>query len=308
MRHRYHSNGKLLISGEYLVARGGKALVVPVKLGMWMEVALRESQNGRYINWNARVMDRDWFNARISMPEMIVSDTSDDGIAGRLAEILKAVDELNKELMHARCEYDIKTHTEFDQAWGLGSSSALIANLAQWAGIDPFELFFRVSGGSGYDVAAALARGPIVYSAVDRQVRISPVLFLPSFRDHLWFAYLGNKQDTNQSLGQFNLHITTDEFDTGFMNSLTHSLLHASSLHDFMHYMHEHEIFLSQLLGERPVKDEKFHDFKGEIKSLGAWGGDFIMIASENSPDYVRSYFTGRRMPFLFSFDELILT
>ena len=58
----------------------------------------------------------------------------------------------------------MNTHLEFPRDWGLGSSSTLINNVAQWAQVDPFELHFKVSNGSGYDIACAKRRYPIVYS------------------------------------------------------------------------------------------------------------------------------------------------
>ena len=49
----------------------------------------------------------------------------------------------------------------------------------------------------------------------------------------------------------------------------------------------EHEELISQILRKEKVKNKYFLDYDGEIKSLGAWGGDFILAAGpENSNDY----------------------
>ena len=46
-------------------------------------------------------------------------------------------------------------------------------------------------------------------------------------------------------------------------------------------------MFLSQKLNIQTIKEKKFIDYKGQIKSLGAWGGDFILAAGpSNSPEY----------------------
>jgi mevalonate kinase len=307
MNNRYYANGKLLISGEYLVSRGAKALVVPLKVGQWLEVESRPNQDDPCLIWQARELDHDWFSAVIRLPHMEVSATSDATMAGRLVELLIAVSDLHDGVLNPGYEYRINTQTTFDHNWGLGTSSSLIANMAQWAQVNPYELFFRVSGGSGYDVAAALARGPIVYSTVNQRIQITPVRFFPSFRHNIWFAYQGNKQDTAESLDIFNRKVTTSKHDIEFVNAITRGILHAGTLIDFMHQMHEQEAFLSRLLGMKPVKEEYFGDFRGEIKSLGAWGGDFIMIASDQPEDYIKSYFTGKGRKTIFSFEELVL-
>jgi hypothetical protein len=45
----------------------------------------------------------------------------------------------------------------------LGTSSTLINNIAQWFGIDAYELLWKSFGGSGYDIASAQHNKPIVY-------------------------------------------------------------------------------------------------------------------------------------------------
>ena len=36
---------------------------------------------------------------------------------------------------------------------------------------------------------------------------------------------------------------------------------------------------MSKLTSKEKIKDKLFNDFDGEIKSLGAWGGDFILAS-----------------------------
>jgi hypothetical protein len=36
---------------------------------------------------------------------------------------------------------------------------------------------------------------------------------------------------------------------------------------------------------------KRFNDFKGAVKSLGAWGGDFFMALSQQPADFVEAYF-----------------
>jgi hypothetical protein len=72
--------------------------------------------------------------------------------------------------------------------------------------------------------------------------------------------------------------------------------------------MSEHESFIARLLGRKTIKEEFFSDFDGEIKSLGAWGGDMMMAVSEIPGDYIRTYFQTKDIHTLFGFDSLVLS
>lgn len=39
------------------------------------------------------------------------------------------------------------------------------------------------------------------------------------------------------------------------------------------------------------MQSTMFADFPGVVKSLGAWGGDFILAAANIAPTEIRSYF-----------------
>ena len=47
---------------------------------------------------------------------------------------------------------------------------------------------------------------------------------------------------------------------------------------------------ISNIIKQKSVKESFFKDFEGSIKSLGAWGGDFILVTSKDNPtDYFKS-------------------
>ncbi len=92
------------------------------------------------------------------------------------------------------------------------------------------------------------------------------------------------------------------------MNYFTGELLYTRHLKQFMQIMSEHESFISDLLGKKTVKEEYFSDFNGEIKSLGAWGGDMMMAVSEMPGDYIRTYFQTKDIQTVFDFHSLILS
>ena len=51
----------------------------------------------------------------------------------------------------------------------------------------------------------------------------------------------------------------------------------------------------------KTVKEKYFSDYNGSIKSLGAWGGDFILATRNN-----KNYFLEKGFNTVFSFSELI--
>ena len=70
------------------------------------------------------------------------------------------------------------------------------------------------------------------------------------------------------------------------ISNITCNILDSSSLDDFENQIGIHESIISSQLGITPVKQKYFSDFEGSIKSLGAWGGDFIM-ATRNNKNYL---------------------
>ena len=61
-----------------------------------------------------------------------------------------------------------------------------------------------------------------------------------------------------------------------------------------MELLEEHELLVSSVLNQTPVKQLLFSDFEGAIKSLGAWGGDFVLAASQHDIETQRQYFNNK--------------
>jgi len=60
-------------------------------------------------------------------------------------------------------------------------------------------------------------------------------------------------------------------------------------LEDFQEVLVAHEKMIASYIGQPTLKETLFADFGGAVKSLGAWGGDFILAASkEPMEDYFR--------------------
>lgn len=306
MIRNYYSNGKLLLSGEYLVLYGAGSLVVPLKVGQQMKVIATGLEANPVIRWEAYVLNVPWFHAEISIKGLKILTTNEEHVAIQLLKLLEETRKLNPILFEKGFGYEIITHTGFDHNWGFGSSSALVANMAQWALIDPFELHFRTSGGSGADVAGAVSPGPVVYRLANNVPQYYRVDFKPSFIDHILLVYTGKKQITSVSVDFFKNNPGVSDKVIEEIDELTLAMTQTESITDFMEIMAEHEKILSGILSMDPVKTH-FPDFPGEIKSLGAWGGDFIMAVSESAPEEIIDYFDGKNMHTVFSLKQLLM-
>jgi hypothetical protein len=71
--------------------------------------------------------------------------------------------------------------------------------------------------------------------------------------------------------------------------------------------MAEHESILSGILDRPPVKEVLFRDYPGMVKSLGAWGGDFVHVSYEEA-DPAREYFSRKGLEILVPWTEMVKT
>ena len=152
----WHSNGKLLLTGEYLVMDGAKALAVPVNKGQSLQVEPLPVSNGKAIvSWTAFSPEGHWFDAVYQLPELAILASSDNQKSAKLQSLLQMTQQLAPEFLRGDQSFQVTTRLEFAPDYGWGSSSTLVSNLAYWAGIDPFVLQRKALGGSGYDIACA---------------------------------------------------------------------------------------------------------------------------------------------------------
>jgi len=301
----YHSNGKLLLSGEYLVLHGAWSLAVPTLYGQSLTV--RDADRGDTLCWKAMVMGAAWLEFEINPEHWEVIRAADMEAALRLIRLLKAASEIRGDIDWLKGK-EAQTELEFDIGWGLGSSSTLISNVAWWAGIDPFLLSRSVSSGSGYDIACARSDKPLLYRMEDVSPAYRPVDFLPPFLEQLAFVYLGQKQDSASSVRNFLNKALVREADITTISVITEKLCRTGQLDEFEELMREHEQVLSGILGLPTLKEGLFRDYPGAVKSLGAWGGDFVMITMHQEWQPVKSYFSARGMDIVIPYRKMVKT
>jgi len=304
MSYSFYSRGKLLLTGEYFVMDGSQALAVPLKVGHRLLVD-ENSDVCLEINWESYIKDKLWFVATFDLVSLNILDTNDLAIAQYLQKLLSYIKNQSN-VLSVDQGIQIKTHLEILPDWGLGSSSSLISNLAYWADINPYELFFSLFDGSGYDISCARSDSAILYQYQDKPV-IQPVNFEPDFLNKIYLVYLGKKQDSLQSVLKYKEKVKNKKKEAERISQLTTRFLQSDSLHEFEKYIHEHEEIISKTINESTVKSKYFPDFKGAVKSLGAWGGDFVMATCEGEPDDVKNYFNKKGLDIIFPYKRLVL-
>ena len=300
----FFSNGNLIITGEYFVLTGAKALAVPLKYGQQMLVTCLRNDKSSLL-WKATEQGKPWFNANFNSENLNIIDANNDDIALGLQKLLSAVLELKPLLFSDKFTFEFSCDIQFSTSWGWGSSATLISNIANWAGIDPFQLNKQVSSGSGYDIAASNSATPILYQLSDSKYELTPIPFNPLFKANIYFIYLGRKQKTSTSIEK-NLEYVRHKNMAPIITLLTERIANEDNIEEFVRCIVEHEIIVSKTLKIPRVKSEYFNDFDGEIKSLGAWGGDFAMVVSQLPKKYITNYFRNKGLETFFGFDEII--
>ena len=290
MKQTFYSNGKLLITGEYVVLNGAKAFALPTKFGQKLIV---DQAEGQAIYWKSYDHDGSiWFEDTISFSSILKEERFDEGnqVKNTLIEILHEAYLLNPSFITNSKGYLIKTELTFPKLWGLGTSSTVINNIAQWLKIDAYELLKKSFGGSGYDIACAQNDTAILYQIVDEKSTIEVIDFSPDFTDKIFFVYLNKKQSSKAAIVSYLKNVGDAQKTILAIDTITKTIVETSQFNEFSATLQQHEKILSSLLGLPTVQESLFRDFNGVVKSLGAWGGDFVMaVAQENPTDYFKA-------------------
>ena len=304
MTQRFYSNGKLLISGEYVVLDGVTAFALPTKFGQAMEVTPIAEP---LLRWKAyTVEDALWMDVELTMAEVLTAELAQfTEMEGALVKMLRRAHELNNTVLSQGVGFEVTNFLTFPRLWGLGTSSTWINNIAQWFNVNGFQLLADAFGGSGYDIACAQSNQPILYQRTSvLNPRVEEVKFTPDFQQNLYFVYLNQKQNSRTAIENYrkNKHFVNDY---GLrLEQITHELVAAKYLNSFSQLLEEHEQLMAKVLEEQTVKERLFSDFQGVVKSLGAWGGDFVLVASVTDPT---SYFKSKGYDIIVPYQDMIL-
>ncbi|HFA52050.1 MAG TPA: GHMP kinase [Bacteroidetes bacterium] len=304
----HHAHGKLLLTAEYFVLDGAVALATPVKYGQSLIVSKNtKSKNLCWQSYDAQ--GGCWFEAAFHPENFNLLTYSDGAVAARLKSIFLFIKKQNPQISFHNL--NIKTQLEFSRDWGLGTSSTLIYLLAKWAGVDAFELQFNIFGGSGYDIACAGADSPILYQKKSEKPVFEKCNFDPPFADNLYFIYLGKKQNSRDGIAFYeknkNIESAKKRDLIKDISALTYLFLKTKKLSDFEKTIIEHENIVASYIGLEKVKDIFFRDYWGGVKSLGAWGGDFVLATSGRPEKETRKYFNEKGFRVFLKYKDMVL-
>ena len=300
---------------------GAISLAIPTKYGQSLTI---EPINESKLIWKS--FDEEsaiWFEGEFLIDEIVTSLTPHNDISNRLIQILNETKKLNPDFFNTKDGFKVSTSLDFPRVWGLGTSSTLISNIAQWAHVDAYQLLENTFGGSGYDIACAQHNTPITYQLNkdeilleqhfdklsvtplhDKKRNIIEVNFNPSFKNHLYFVYLNQKQNSRDGIAQYKNNTSDLTESISAINTITQNIISCNTLDEFILLIEQHENIISKIIKQKPVKDTLFRDFNGGIKSLGAWGGDFVLVASKGNPE---TYFKNKGYETIIPYQDMIL-
>ena len=299
----FHSNGKLLLSGEYFVLDSAVALAIPTKFGQSLFV---RQNSEKQISWRSLdEKNEKWFFGRFDLEHLESIESNDLEIAENLVKIFAYIKAIKPTLFEIG--WDFQTRLEFPKNWGLGTSSTFIANLAKWANIDAYELLANSFGGSGYDIACAFNNQPLFFSQKSEARSITLLDWAPIFSQNIYFIYLEKKKNSREGIQSYrNKGLAPSSF-IDEISDISNTLVDTNSQTTFCAAIEKHEEIISTYLGIEKVKSLYFSDFFGSIKSLGAWGGDFIMAVSEMNATETKAYFNKKGYSTILSWNEMVL-
>ena len=289
---------------------GAKSLAVPTTCGQDLTI---KSINEPKLIWESFTNEGNcWLEVIFDLPKLrLVSatfeaneDGGNDTVAEKLKEILLEAKKLNPAFLNSEKGFLVQTHLTFPQNWGLGTSSTLINNIANWAAVNPYQLLSATFGGSGYDIACAQHNFPILYTKNNVEPLVEKVNFNPLFKDQLYFVYLNKKQNSREGIQRFKALNGNLTSEVQQISTLTTAFVNCDNLIDFEKLIIEHEQLVSKTIQLKTVQETYFSDYFGQTKSLGAWGGDFILATGNTDTP---NYFNKKGFQTVISYQDLIL-
>lgn len=291
-----------MLTSEYVALDGALVLAVPTKLGQ--DLFCEEIDNQKsIIIWEAFHQEKPWLFLKLDYQNWDILETNLPEAANFMVKLLSNIQKLSENCFRGDRAYHFRTNLQFPPDYGLGSSSTLINNLAEWANVDAFELSDMSLGGSGYDIAVAKEKSAILFQNLKGNRIYEKIDFQPQFKSELFFIHLNQKQDSREGIQLYQSKPKSPELINEF-SILTRAIIESQDLEKFSHLMTIHEEKLSNFLNIKTSKEKFFENCPSFIKSLGAWGGDFVM--SSKFEGY-RAWFSERGFDSIFSYNDLIL-
>lgn len=118
----FYSNGKLFISGEYVVLDGALAFALPTAYGQFLQV---EAIDEPIVYWTSFDVDgKIWMQEQLPIAQLL----SDEKVKGSaylqtLVQVLRAAHQQNPAVLAGNNGFKVVSRLTFPRLWGLGTSS-----------------------------------------------------------------------------------------------------------------------------------------------------------------------------------------
>ncbi|GAA5220176.1 GYDIA family GHMP kinase [Membranihabitans marinus] len=280
------------------------ALSAPLKWGQTMKVTESSGSDLRWVTLDHE--GKKWFECILNLIDFSIEKTNDEEKAKFIQQLVTSLIQLNSDFLSKWKKYKVDCVLEFNPAWGFGSSSTLITNLATWAEVSPFELFFETQVGSGFDIASAMADAPILYQKDDESLTFEEIDLSQVVIDHSVVFYRGNKVNSHGAVEKWKMGKKVKSVDIDQMNSLSNAITNCNSVSTYQDAVKEHELLVKKYIDVDCIQSQ-FSDYEGTMKSLGAWGGDFGLAVHEDA-DYTLQYLKTKGIDTAFKLGDILLT
>ncbi len=296
---KYWIPGKLMLAGEYAVLKGATALSVPTKYGQTFCFSPQEEGCTVSTKFREELVFQGCFDGNGK-----VVATSDESKGNFISSVLKAIYDLTRKDLPA---FNLMIQSDFPLEWGLGSSSAFLTGMSRYLHIDVMELNEHLGHSSGYDVATQWHQQPILYKRMNEKPQILPVSLDYAFANSLYFVWTGKKRSTAESVKQHKHKLNRNDLVRSIDPFVT-QMAFATTLDGFANALQAHESFMSQILAEATLKDKVSHLSDIPVKSLGAWGGDFILLVWQKDPHELKQLIEEAGFDTLIPWKDMVLT
>lgn len=294
------ANGKLLLTSEYFILDGATGWAMPTQYGQNMIVTPTQTPT-----WQAFLQDKTlWLETTLN-----TNFSSNSEESSLLFQILNHLKLENPEQYVKKINNHFQLFLDFDRTWGLGSSSTFIALIADFFEIDAYHLNRTFFKGSGYDIACAFASEALLYTNLDIENRsIEPFPIADSIKSHLYFIYTGKKQNSREAIQYYrNLPKKEKEIAINDLNFITSELIRKQNYKDWLYFLKIHEDIVSKVLKLEKVGQNIAKELPFFSKSLGAWGGDFILCLADDDPQKIKNRIVDSGFETYFDYEGLIL-
>lgn len=277
-------------------------LAFPARRSQRLQV-IRHPEEG--LHWQSKEFGETWFEARLSLPDLKLTHSSDPNLGEKLKDLLHSIRKYQPAFLQEKDGILVETDLDFPRNWGLGTSSTLLWLMSDWAGIDPYALLVDTFGGSGYDIACASRSKPLLFQNERGKISVEEVSFSPTYLKNLYLGFSGKKQHSGNEVRRF-LEMGPPSADlVERISGISKQVLLTKELSAFNSLLSEHEDLMSALLGIPPARED-FPAFPGLVKSLGAWGGDFLLFSWEGEMTALTARLKPRGIEALYRFEDLL--